>query len=60
LKSTKVLKRFSGDAGYRKTTVEFVENILNRRIDISIKNKDRLEIIDVNPKIMRDMFRKYA
>ena len=34
------IKAFSGDAGYRKSTKEFVEDILNLKFDISTKIKD--------------------
>ena len=39
------IKAFSADEGYRGTSVEFVENILNRFIDISKKIKDEFTVL---------------
>ena len=39
------IKAFSADAGYRGTSVAFVENILNRFIDISKKIKDEFAVL---------------
>ena len=39
------IKSFSGDAGYRGTSVEYVRDILGKMIDISIKIKDEFAIL---------------
>lgn len=39
------IKAFSADEGYRGTSVEFVEDILNRFIDISKKIKDEFAVL---------------
>lgn len=39
------IKAFSVDEGYRGTSVEFVEDILNRFIDISKKIKDEFAVL---------------
>lgn len=39
------IKAFSGDAGYRKTAVEFVENILGLKLHISERIKDIFAIL---------------
>lgn len=41
------IKGFSGDAGYRKTAVEFVEKELNLKMDISTKIKDMFAVIPI-------------
>lgn len=39
------IQGFSGDQGYRGTTVEFVENKLNLKMDISEKIKDGFAVL---------------
>ena len=39
------IKSFSGDAGYRDTSVEYVHNILNKVLHISKKIKDEFAIL---------------
>jgi len=41
------IKAFSGDAGYRKTAVEYVENTLGLRMDISEKIKDTFAVLPI-------------
>ena len=41
------IEAFSGDAGYRKTSLEFVENILNLTMNISTKIKDVFAILPI-------------
>ncbi|SER04254.1 putative transposase [Nitrosomonas sp. Nm51] len=41
------LEAFSGDAGYRGTAVEFVENTLQRKLHISKKIKDAFAVLPV-------------
>jgi len=43
--SYKTIKAFLGDAGYRKTAVEYVENELNLKMHISKKIKDEFAVI---------------
>ena len=39
------IQAFSGDAGYRKTALEFVENVLGLQLHISKKIKDLFAIL---------------
>jgi putative transposase len=39
------IKAFSADAGYRGTSVEYVQDILKKSIDISIRIKDEFAIL---------------
>jgi putative transposase len=41
------IKAFSGDAGYRKSAVEFVERQLGLRMDISEKIKDEFAVLPI-------------
>jgi len=41
------IKAFSGDAGYRKTALNFVEEELNLRMDISTRIKDTFAILPI-------------
>lgn len=41
------IEAFSGDAGYRKTSLEFVENILNLTMNISTKIKDVFAVLPI-------------
>ena len=41
------IQAFSGDAGYRKTALAFVENELHLRMDISTRIKDTFAILPI-------------
>lgn len=41
------IRGFSGDAGYRKTAVEFIEKTLKLKMDISTKIKDVFAVIPI-------------
>ena len=41
------IEGFSGDAGYKKTAVEFVENELKLKMNISTKIKDTFAVLPI-------------
>ncbi len=47
LKKHPTLEGACFDAGYRGTTVEYVENVLNKRADISSKIKDKWAVLPI-------------